>query len=77
MTEDVHIAPTSSNRSAYHTRECSHFPENAKTVTREQAERRGLEPCTYCEQSFEPANKQPEEKTIDWETDIEPPELEE
>lgn len=81
MTEQVHIARTSSNRSSYHTRECSHFPEKPKAVSREQAERRGLEACTYCEHSFTPANRGgPSEAyraaTERGESEINPPELE-
>jgi hypothetical protein len=56
-TEQVHIAKPSSNRSSYHTRRCSHYPDNPKQITKAQAEARGLSECTYCSGDFEPANK--------------------
>jgi len=79
MTDDTAwIGPVlNRNGDKYHTdRECHAFPSRAQEKPIHYLEQHGFDECQFCAGTFTPPNKQPEEDTIDWETDIDPPELE-
>lgn len=43
----------------YHTRECSNYPEKAREVTQEYAQRRELSECKVCARNVDNRGKQP------------------